>query len=430
MVANTFLKLTLLLTSSGLVSAGGQNNTAYNDNYFVGSQSIYGAKWDAYRVLPFAGHEYSETGFDMLTEMRESMASAAMNQFKFKLSNTACDSYRLNCAGQDGDFTLKDLAQETEVADTLGDVRFKWYHIWAYSFNMPKPLKRDMTQDERDAEYEEMYELTTHLLETYEDTGKTFYIGNWEGDWELMWASGCRTASGFDMACHPSADVVARYHTWAQIRQNAIDDAKEDMRAKDVHVFHYIEFNLAQENFEDGSTRPSILNSIVPYVNPDYLSYSAYKSTNRYINHEGQWFNQGRVDEFFYEVLNYAESKLSETETDFSVMGDNSKRVFIGEFGPGLATEPTLARTTAAEVIRASLEWGCPFVLQWELYDNLTTMPLVLRGTEDMHTDFNPIRQLYLDWGLAAREYVRKNRPTSEGLRLFAVDWFTEIQQQ
>jgi hypothetical protein len=108
-------------------------------------------------------------------------------------------------------------------------------------------------------------------------------------------------------------------------------------------------------------------------------------------------------------------------------MGDLTKRVFVGEFGPHISTEPRLARTTTAEVFRASLQWGCPFVLQWETYDNHSTVPLVPRDNYDLYT-FTPIRKLFMDWNLAARVYVEENNPSSDELRLWAVDWFTETQ--
>jgi hypothetical protein len=293
-----FRKLTLLLASAGLVTArtavrGATNRRLqqFNNNFFIRSQAIYSPEWESYRIAPFKNHDYSESGFDMLTEMRAAMESSGMNQFKFKLSNNACESYRMNCSGKDAGFALRDLARESEVANTFNDTRFDWYHIWTYTFNLPKPLQDDMTQDVSAAEYQETYDFVVHLLKTYADTGKTFFIGNWEGDWELMWASGCKTEAGFDMTCHPTDEVVARYVTWSSIRQTAIDDAKAAVGASDVQVFHYIEFNLAEENFEEDNTRHTILNSVVPEVNPDYLSYSAYLSTDRYMNHQDPRFN-------------------------------------------------------------------------------------------------------------------------------------------
>jgi hypothetical protein len=294
---------------------------------------------------------------------------------------------------------------------------------------MEKPLARNFNEEEYAAEYQETYDLASHLLRTFQGTGKAFFLGAWEGDWALMWAAGCRNGDTYDMSCHPTEEVINRYIVWSQNRQRAVDDAKAAVGATGVDVFHYIEFNFAQENFQGGNSRPSILNSVVPVVNPDFLSFSSYKSTNRYVNHEGRWFNQGRVDHLFWEVLDYAETKLGQTDTDFSIMGGNTKRIFIGEFGP-TNVDPRLARTTLAEVIRASLEWGCPFVLQWMIYDNDTTVPLVPRETTELKSDLTPMRQLYRDWKAAAIQFLKGGSRSSEELRHFAVQWFTQIQEQ
>ncbi len=32
-------------------------------------------------------------------------------------------------------------------------------------------------------EYRQIYDLTAYLLTRYRDTGKAFYLGNWEADW-------------------------------------------------------------------------------------------------------------------------------------------------------------------------------------------------------------------------------------------------------
>ena len=47
------------------------------------------------------------------------------------------------------------------------------------------------------------------------------------------------------------------------------------------------------------------------------------------------------------------------------------KRVWIGEFGyPAIRFSEAQADLRTRWVIRAGLEWGCPFVLYWELYNN------------------------------------------------------------
>lgn len=411
-------------------------NPSFNDNFFLGTQALFGPNWTRYRAAPFSGRQYSEPGYDMLTEFRESVVSTGMNHFKFKLSTNACESYALSCSSS-AITNLTQLAQVSEIADTLADSRLKWYHIWTYSWSLRNKLDEDFSEDQVAREYAEVFELTTHLLQTYQNTGKVFMLGNWEGDWELMWASGCRVNGAYDFSCVPSVEIVSKYVQWGQVRQAAISDARNAMNAQGVNVLYYMEFNLGKENFQDhpqvaGMARPTMVNSVVPFVNPDMLSYSSYKSTNSYMKHEGQWFNQTGTDQDFFRILDHAESKLGDVaSTDLTpILGDLERRVFIGEYAPVRSFEADLFVPSAAQMIRASLEWGCPFVLHWEIFDNYSnTVPLIPTGADADLALFTPLRQFMKDWFTDAQAYVDANDPSSNELRLWAVEYFRDQYQ-
>jgi hypothetical protein len=52
------------------------------------------------------------------------------------------------------------------------------------------------------------------------------------------------------------------------------------------------------------------------------------------------------------------------------------KRVFIGEYGynlPIVNNSPNDQAYCALNTIQAGIEWGCPFILYWEMYDNTDT---------------------------------------------------------
>lgn len=398
-------------------------------NFFIGTQAIYAPSWSAYRVAPYAGRAYTDSGYDMLTEFREAVAATGMNHFKLKLSTNVCASYKLSCSDSSLS-SMSQVAQVAEVAATFRDSRFKWYHIWGYSYSLPGKLSEPFTEDQVDAEYTEVYNWAAHMLQTYRNTGKIFFLGNWEGDWELLGASGCADGNTFDLNCVPSQTVIDKYIKWTSTRQQAITAAKRDFGTQGVNVFFYIEFNLGDENLASnpnarGVPRPTILNSVVPSVNPDFLSYSSYKSTNKYMDYQGQWFNQTRVDNSFWAVLNHAQNKLSSTSTDLRpVLGDMRKRVFIGEYSPVNSRDAALFAPSAANIIRAALSWGCPFVLHWAVYENDSfATALIPSGTSDIYT-FSPLRQLFKDWMDAAKSYVASNNPTQNQLRLWAVEWF------
>eukprot|EP00934_Nitzschia_sp_Nitz4_P009138 Nitzschia sp. Nitz4//scaffold15_size197535//184131//185372//NITZ4_001612-RA/size197535-processed-gene-0.36-mRNA-1//1//CDS//3329537817//9128//frame0 len=398
--------------------------------FFLGTQSVYGKQWTPYRVPPFAGHEYTESGYDFLKEQREGVAAAGVNQFKFKLSNDTCDSYCISPTSPVKN--LVQLCQVPEIAVTLADPRFQWYQMWVTTFQAPKIFRKKWTEDLQQAEYNETYAWAVHMLTNYQGTNKVFFVGAWEGDWKLLWASGAKTESGYDLSLVPTDEVLETYITWSKIRQKAIDDAKRDCPFQGVHIFHYIEFNLGDPNFEDhpsmpGTIRPTILNAVVPAVNPDFLSYSSYSRTNAYGKCGKRKFDQEAADKSFWELLDYAESKLAPTSTDFSVLGGLSRRVFIGEFGVGRRQPVETWAPTLCHVVRAAATWGCPFVLQWELYDNDSHQQALFPRHEEaaQTTSSKILLQVFREWHEASRAFVGTNDPSADELRQFAIEWFS-----
>jgi len=97
----------------------------------------------------------------------------------------------------------------------------------------------------------------------------------------------------------------------------------------------------------------SLTNNVLPQVHPDLVSYSAYDS----LKHLGE----------LPKVLDYIESKLRPKPG----AGLGGKRVFIGEYGFSAAemTEDERVRKSR-ELIRTAVDWGCPLVLCWQMYNN------------------------------------------------------------
>jgi hypothetical protein len=141
---------------------------------------------------------------------------------------------------------------------------------------------------------------------------------------------------------------------WLNVRQKAIDDAKRETKASDVKLYHYTEANLVQKGIKGGKC---LVNDVLPHTPVDYVSYSSYDTINPHM---------GNVRKPLHEALDYIESKLPRKT------GIEGKRVFIGEYGFALdgARTPQNQDLYARDVCRAGLEWGCPFVLYWEMYCN------------------------------------------------------------
>ena len=189
-------------------------------------------------------------------------------------------------------------------------------------------------------EYRELYDLTRYLRQTYSGTGKAFFLGNWEMDNHL-------TAS---RKKEPSPGLLANVAAWIEHRQQAVDDARRDTPGSDLQVYYYLELNLVWDAI---SGKPRAANAILPTTRVDYVSYSAYDSL------------LPNPEQKLPEALDYLQSQIKPKD------GISGKRVFIGEYGfPADRYTPQEQDNLSRRVMRARLEWGCPFVLYWEMYNN------------------------------------------------------------
>jgi hypothetical protein len=244
--------------------------------------------------------------------------------------------------------SLMTLARDSPVHREALDKPFAFYVLWLDAFSH-RDWRNGFSSAAWDAEYREIYELVCHLLKAYSGTGKAFYLGHWEGDGMLR-----HTVRREDDARVTPAAVQGMID-WLGARQQAVDDAKRDTPHNGVEAWHYTEVNhvvIARD--ED---RPAVVNLVLPKVPVDFVSYSSYDSTNR------------PEPENFKSSLDFIESKLHPKS---EIAG---KRVFVGEYGfpvlrPGKPRTPGEQDAMSRVVMRASLEWGCKFVLYWELYNN------------------------------------------------------------
>ncbi|HSH09806.1 MAG TPA: hypothetical protein VK995_05425, partial [Oceanipulchritudo sp.] len=211
--------------------------------------------------------------------------------------------------------------------------------------------KGEINEAEADAIYREIYEFTAHLLKRYSGSGKSFFIGNWEGDWHVL-------REKFDYNLDPEPESIAGAIQWFTLREKAVADARRDTPHDDVDVYYYIELNHVAKSLDHD--KPAIVNRILPHIRTDYVSWSSYDITKPAALLGGE---KGR--ERVFQALDYIESHLPESDVP-------GKRVFIGEYGFELASfkTPELQGNYTASIMKWCLEWGCPFVLYWELYCN------------------------------------------------------------
>jgi len=347
-------------------------------NYVVGTQTI--------------GASYQFTQEPILVETARAILAMGSSTLKFSLTPQGESAPKPH--------TLAETAAGDPAVKAVFQMPFANYVMWVSPLGVPGGGPFAATR--LGTELQELYDLTRHLLTAYTGTGKSFYLGNWEGDWLL---------TRMDPNYAPTADEVQSMIDWASTRQKAVDDARRDTPQTNVHVYYYVEVNRVRDAM-DGKVR--VANKVLPRTNPDFVSYSSYDS------------QAGDVEENFAEALDYLQAQLAPKP------GIPGKRVFIGEYGmPLLGNSAQAQASLACHVMRAGLRWGSPFVLYWEMYNNEVTPDGRQRGfwLIDDHGVKQPVYFLHQKFYQQAKAYVAdftaRNRrvPSCEEFGLAALAW-------
>ncbi|MDV2496678.1 MAG: hypothetical protein RX316_10805, partial [bacterium] len=204
-----------------------------------------------------------------------------------------------------------------------------------------------MTAQEILDEQQEFYNLTTYLLNTYQNTGKTFILQHWEGDWLIRNGS-------YDPEVDPTPTAIAGMIDWLNARQAGVDQARAEFTGSGVKVYHAAEVNIVVKSMNQG--KPNVINAVLPFTNCDMVSYSAWDSTTG--------GNIGNP-----EVLRNALDFIAQNMPDNNDFGD--KNVYLGEFGlPENDYTQNQLETAVTQDTQTALQWGCQYVLYWQLYCN------------------------------------------------------------
>lgn len=289
-------------------------------NYSLGTQSI--------------GPAYNFTSEDRLIETAKAILDMGSNILKITLSVT---SY--NITGRSYN-SLTSLVRDDPSFSEVLNMPFIYYFFWARSNSN---WADGYSDSERMEDSVQIGDLAVYLLTKYNNSGKRFYIGHWEGDWYLL--------PNYDVTYIPTDQRINGMIQWLRTRQNAVDEAKKITNHTNVEVFTYCEVNRVVDAM-NGLRR--VVNYVLPFTNVDYVSYSSYDSQN---------YDENR----FKDVLNYIEGNLPPKP---EIPG---KRVFIGEMGKcaqDFGFNKAQHETVNRENIRKAISWGAPFVLYWEMYNN------------------------------------------------------------
>lgn len=332
----TMYNFPFLLIFLALVNMSGAERSA-PFSLSVGTQSV--------------GVRYQFTDQCALVESANEIAALGSDTLKIAFTPNYADDYRLEkdaCIN-----SVMDLVRHKPSYQQVMDMPFRNIMLWVYPFSDSKSAFSEgvISETEAKAVYKEIYDFTAYLLKRYSGSGKSFFLGNWEGDWHLQ-----NEAFVYDL--DPEPEAIAGAIQWFNLREKAVADARRETPHSEVEVYYYIELNHVAKSLDHD--RPSIVNRVLPHIRTDYVSWSSYDVTKPAALLGGE---KGR--ERVLQALDYIESHLPESDVP-------GKRVFIGEYGFELASfkTPERQRKYTADIMKWCLEWGCPFVLYWELYCN------------------------------------------------------------
>jgi len=203
-------------------------------------------------------------------------------------------------------------------------------------------------------ETEQFDRLARHLLTRYRGTGKTFVLQHWEGDWAAR--------GSFDRKADPTPKAFAGMIRWLNARQAGVERARAEVGEDRVRVFHAAEVNLVRIALDQ--QRPTVADQVLPHARVDLVSYSAWDTQD----------DPKRLRR----ALDYIARHMPDREP----FGD--RNVYLGEFGLPENDRPAeQLRRVIPGAIDTALDWGCPWVVYWQLYCNEARRQPV-RSNEDV----------------------------------------------
>ena len=290
--------------------------------------------------------KYQFTNETKLIEQTKHIRAMGSNILKISLGKKSVIQYGL----QKGKYkTTLDLFKANPEFKQAFDMDFKYIFAWVHTVTNINWKIRINEKEEKQL-YDEMFEFASYILKEYNNSGKIFLIGNWEGDWLLH--------PNFNRNFDVPKEHIENMTKWFLIRQKAIDDAKKIVEHKNVELYYYVEVNLVLKAMK-GET--SISHDILQRVNPDLVSYSSYEAIkNR---------NYKEKKETLEGIFNFIEKQLQPKENI-----PFTRRVYLGEFGyhANKSKPETFAKQDREnkEIMMISLELNLPFALHWQMYNN------------------------------------------------------------
>ncbi|QGQ97767.1 hypothetical protein EHS13_24195 [Paenibacillus psychroresistens] len=281
---------------------------------------------------------------DFLNEGADELLSMGTKVIKLFFTPTYATDYPFNSSW--GTYTnMKALAQSTYFS-TVFNKSFNTFILEAYEFTS-NDFTDGMTATEVANVKDEFYQLTKYLMQTYQGTGKTFILQQWEGDNAICYPAG---------TCNPGSTAIQGMIDWLNARQDGITQARTELSTTTgVHVYGAAEVNKVTDArlYPSDMTKGNATNRVIPSTHMDLYSYSMYDA--------GFPANTSTI----ISNLDYLKLKAP----DSSAFGANN--LYLGEFGlPENDYLTVFHKQNAQSIIETSLNWGVNFAVFWQLYDN------------------------------------------------------------
>lgn len=211
----------------------------------------------------------------------------------------------------------------------------------------------------------EFYDLTAHLYRTYCDRAMTVVLQHWEGDWMLR-------GSGklWDPPPDDWRERCGRMQRWLAARQAGVTKARAEFgRGAKCRVAHAAEVNRVADLWRG---IPTMTEHVLPGVELDLVSYSAYDSLNDPLK--------------FWNAI----AEIRRHARTGPLFGKGA--VYVGEIGIPENEKPENLVERWDQLMGVMLAARVSYVAHWELYCNefagkpaelpktLVTDPALMRG--------------------------------------------------
>lgn len=242
---------------------------------------------------------------------------------------------------------LSDLIQAEPYKKVLS-MGFKTVVLTAYTFANDDHVAGFATNGNAQAEEDEFYNLATYLLRTYANSGMTFILKNWEGDWIGL--------QGDDTSQNVTWSMANDMVSWLRARQQGVTRARRDAgNPSGVNVFNAVEVNRVLDHAQYGLNR--VINAVVPFVSPDMVTYSSYDSTLAGTDPNSM---QAAMQQALSTIYQFAPDPLN--------LG--SKRVLISEYGLYENQRESEAIWRTNTVLKTAQSAGLSGAFMWNVFDN------------------------------------------------------------